>query len=77
MSSEITNRVLDRIITIHLAKDCKHCIPKIEELNELLTKFEHGGIIVRDFKIKLELTSDWIGRPVFHLNNVSFEERNK
>jgi len=67
--------VLDGKIVIKLKDGCKHCLPKVDELSEILNKFDEGGIIVRDFKLTLELTSDWIGEHAFHLNRVTLEER--
>lgn len=66
--------VLDRKIVIKLKDGCNHCLPKIEELDNILTKFDERIIPFRDFKLTIELTSDWIGERVFHLNKVELEE---
>lgn len=67
--------ILDRKMVIKLKDNCEHCISIIDELNKLLTKYEEGGMPFRDFKLTIELTSDWIGEKVFHLNVVNLEEK--
>jgi len=71
----VKSYVLDRKIVIKLKDNCNHCQSKIDTLNDIFERYDKGGIVFRDFKLTIELTSDWLEGQVFHLNNVTIEKR--
>jgi len=64
-----------RKIEIPLKDSCNHCTPKLQELEQIFDDFENGKLPAKDMKLTLELTSDWLGETIWHLNKVTIKER--
>jgi len=61
-------------VEFRIADECVNCNPQMERLTEILDQWERG-ISPQDMKLILELNTDWLGRRVWHLDNIQLKKR--